>query len=134
MATTFKLNGIYRFDLQAPSILGASLKNVTVVSTMTERSAIRAGLATREIHAKIYSQLPVGTPNNPDAYTYVEFRTMSGETVIMGLPWIKQESIEEITLRPYNVRFDDLPAVDLERLSHLLLTGGFKKFTIALAE
>lgn len=130
----FDINGVYSFDLHAPGILGSSYKNVTCLGTMSEVSAIRAGCATREIHAQVFSQLPIGTPNNPAAYTYVEFQTMTGETVILGLPWIKEDSVQKILSQNYNVKVAGITATDLPRLRNALLSSNFKNFEITLAE
>ena len=131
----FEVNGVYSFDLWAPSILGSSYKNVTILtSEMGERSAIRANCPTRELHAQVFSQLPIGTPNNPAAYNYVEFQTAMGEIVTLGLPWIKEDSIEKVLSSNYNIKVGGMSATDLPRLRNMLLTGGFKDFEITLAE
>jgi hypothetical protein len=132
--TQYEINSVYSFDLHAAGILGSSYKNVTVRGMMNEASAIRAGCATREIHAQVFSQLPIGTPNNPAAYTYVEFETSMGETLILGMPWIKEDSVQKILSNNYNVKVGGISPTDLPRLRNALLTSGFKTFEIELAE
>jgi hypothetical protein len=132
---TFDTNSVYSFDLHAPGILGSSYKNVTcTIGSMSERAAIRADCKTREIHAQVFNQLPIGTPNDAGAYTYAEFQTMTGETVVLGLPWIKEDSVQKILSQNYNVKVAGISSSDLPRLRNALLTSDFKNFEITLAE
>lgn len=133
--TPFKVNSVYSFDLWAPGILGSSYKNVTILSAeMSERSAIRAQCPTRELHAQVFNQLPPGTPNDPAAYSYIEFLTAMGEVVVIGIPWIKEDSIQLVTSRNYNVKVGNISASDLPRLRNALLASKFMDFEISLAE
>jgi len=134
MAAPFEIDSVYSFDLWPAAVLGSSHKNVTCMGVMTERSAIRLGCNTRELHAQVYSSLPAGTPNNPAAYSYAEFKTELGVSFIVGIPWIKEASIQKILSRSYNVKVGNTTAEDLPRLRNALLTSGFKDFVIELAE
>lgn len=132
MASPFDNNKVYSFDMWPAALYGASFKNVTVLGTISEKLA-RASINTREQHINAYPFLPVGTPNNPEAYEYIQIQTQQGEVTTLGIAWIKADSIQEISSRNYRVRVK-ADASELPRLRNALLTSNFKEFEIELDE
>jgi hypothetical protein len=133
MTTAFRNRAVYSFDTWAPAILGSTYQNVTVCAIFDEETAQAQGLNTKQIHASVFSSLPLGTPNDSSAYDYIQVKTESGEKTIFGIAWLKETSIQEITLDSFDIRVSRITASDLPRLRNALFTSGFDSFEIKRA-
>ena len=132
MSTNFQLGSVYSFDMWPVALLGANFKNATVTGILDEKSA-RRFISTRELHANIFPTLPVGTPNNPAAYNYLQITTQQGVDTVIGIAWIKDASVQLILSTTYKVLVGDITASDLPRLRNALLQSGFNNISIDLA-
>jgi len=94
-----------------PSLLIAgSYTRAKVVSIVSFEDANRDIDATA-MHINVYPTLPGGVPNRPDGYYYLKLKTLSGETAVIGLPWIKEETFTVVAAT--SIRFT-IPNVDLD--------------------
>ena len=127
----FKNRAVYSFDVYPVAILGASFANVTVMGTIDEATA-REKLATAEIHAQVYPFLPSGTPDDPTAYDYLRFKTLTGETVTIGIPWIKPESVVLVDAKTLDITVGQVKSEDVTIIRNLLVQAGYKNLAMNL--
>ena len=127
MAGTFELRKRYNFTTKAPAILGAEYRNVMVASIMTATEAVKySDVLTLHEQIRTVLNLDLEVAN----CTYIKFRTLDGETVILALEYINSDSIVEV--KTVNIRVDVLEAntddilIIQERLKEL----GYSKFKI----
>ena len=127
MAGTFELRKRYNFTTKAPAILGAEYRNVMVESIMTATEAVKySDVLTLHEQIRTVLNLDLEVTN----CTYIKFRTLDGETVILALEYINSDSIVEV--KTVNIRVDVLEAntddilIIQERLKEL----GYSKFKI----
>lgn len=127
MAGTFELRKRYNFSTKAPAILGAEYRNVMVESIMTATEAVKySDVLTLHEQLRTVLNLDIEVTN----CTYIKFKTLDGETVIIALEYINSESIVEV--KTVNIRVDILEAntddilIIQERLKEL----GYGKFKI----
>lgn len=127
MAGTFELRKRYNFTTKAPAILGAEYRNVMVESIMTATEAVKySDVLTLHEQIRTVLNLDLEVAN----CTYIKFRTLDGETVILALEYINSDSIVEV--KTVNIRVDILEAntddilIIQERLKEL----GYSKFKI----
>ena len=127
MAGTFELRKRYNFSTKAPAILGAEYRNVMVESIMTATEAVKySDVLTLHEQIRTVLNLDLEVAN----CTYIKFRTLDGETVILALEYINSDPIVEV--KTVNIRVDVLEAntddilIIQERLKEL----GYSKFKI----
>ena len=127
MAGTFELRKQYNFTTKATAILGAEYRNVMVESIMTATEAVKySDVLTLHEQIRTVLNLDLEVAN----CTYIKFRTLDGETVILALEYINSDSIVEV--KTVNIRVDILEAntddilIIQERLKEL----GYSKFKI----
>ena len=127
MAGTFELRKRYNFSTKAPAILGAEYRNVMVESIMTATEAVKySDVLTLHEQIRTVLNLDLEVAN----CTYIKFKTLDGETVILALEYINSDSIVEV--KTVNIRVDILEAntddilIIQERLKEL----GYSKFKI----
>lgn len=97
---------------------------------MDAASAALYGVDTAALHANVYPTLPAGTPNRHDGYPYAKLTTATKGTVIVGLPWIKSDTVQIIESIRAVVEVDNLTVDKLRLLRDVLLANGFTSIKI----
>ncbi len=131
MSSTFVVNGKYNFEVFPIQILGNEFKNVTVLGVV-HPSIAQNFLDLEASHVQIYPYLPSGTPDNARGYEYLMIRTVSGETTVLGLPWINAETITIVESGTLMVEIIDVTSQDIQRVSDALIANGFNAFNIKM--
>lgn len=131
MTTPFSLHKTYSFNVYPVSLLGDDFKNVTVLSVLGYQTA-RMFADVDAIHANVYPYLPAGSPSDPSTIDYVQLKTASGEQVILGIPWINEDTIELKESGRMSVLIEDVGSVDVARVRAALAQNGYKIVKIEL--
>lgn len=118
------------FNVYPSAILGATFTNVRVLGILDASIARQLGLDTAAMHANVYPTLPPGTPNDPTGYLYVRIQHQSGEQQILGLPWIKSETIVALNYNTINAKISNVTPEDSERVLAALNANGFNAIEI----
>lgn len=118
------LNSVVSFELYAESILGINRRNVKILGILDAQDASRY-IEPVTMHAAVYASLPDDTPNDFSAYPYLKIKLESGETEAIGLPWIRDESYEEIALSDLQLRLNNISPSRRADLMNLLAANGF---------
>lgn len=128
----FQIRQVYNFDTYAPGVLGGSFKNVTVLAVMDRDTAAR-DVDVMALHVQVYPQLPPDSvPNSSAAYDYVKIRTSAGDETILGLAWIKPESVEIVQTRVITATIGDVGAADVSRIKSILAQNGYSTVAITI--
>lgn len=125
MSYPFNLKGVYNFDVYPSAILGTDWQRVTVMAVFDYETALAQGVDIPALHAQVYSYLPSGTPDDPSQYDYVKLRTASGSTVILGIAWIKLDSVAEVDSVSLVVTIDNVSSSDVDRVRAALSQNNF---------
>ena len=127
----FATRKVYSFDVYPSSILGTGFKNVTVQAILDYHSAL-AFADLDALHVNIFPHLPSGTPNRPQDFDYLWIRTQNGDTTIIGIPWIVEETIQLVESLKMNVVIDGVGSIDIDRVRACLSQNGYDKTEISL--
>lgn len=131
--TNFQIGAMYSFEVYAPSILTSSFKNVVAEGVLREAQAKQLGLDTRAMHARVFPYLPSGTPNDPSAYNYALFRTLTGETTILGIPWIRDSTVSLIDAQTLSIKIGNVDATkDIPIIRNALSQLGYNQVDISV--
>jgi hypothetical protein len=131
MTIQFQTRKVYSFDLHPSSILGTGFNNVTVQAILDYQSAL-AFADLDALHVNVFPHLPPGTPNRPQDFDYLWLRTQNGDTTIIGIPWIVEETIELVESLKMNITIEDVGSIDIERVRACLSQNGYNKIAISL--
>lgn len=132
MPTTFQPRKVYSFEVYPSAILGTGFKNVTVQAILDYHSAL-AFADLEALHVNVYPHLPAGTPNRPQDFDYLLVRTDSGDTTIIGIPWIVDETVVIVQSMKITAVIDGVGSADLERVRACLSQNGYDKISLSLS-
>lgn len=128
----FQIRQVYNFDTYAAALLGNNFKNVTVLAIMDRETAAKEA-DVHAMHVQVYPYLPAGTPNDPNAYDYVKVKTTTGQTMILGIAWIKEDSIQLVESRIITVKISNVSASDIPRVRDALVANGFNQVEMSIS-
>ncbi len=127
----FQLKQVYSFSVHPVAVLGNNFNNVTIVGLMDQDQANKE-IDTQALHVQVYPYLPTGTPNRPDGYDYVKIKFPSGDTSILGLAWIKEDTVTKIVSSTINVKLGNVSPADVTRVRNALVQNGFNDIEISV--
>jgi hypothetical protein len=115
----------FSFETYSPGRLGNGFQDVRLEGVMSAQMAANFGVDIYALHQNVYASLPQGTPNDPTQYGWVRFATQSGEYQIIGIPYIRPESIMLSTGGTFNLVFQNKTDTDLQRIMTALSANGY---------
>lgn len=117
----------FSFEVYPTSIIGNNFQDVRLEGILSARAAASYGVDIEALHANVYPTLPEGTvPNDPFQYSYIRIQYPSGEYGVIGIPWIRPESIVLSQGGKVMLTFDDKTQVDLDRILLALSSNGYR--------
>jgi hypothetical protein len=128
----FKIRQVYSFDVHPVAILGTDFKNVTVLGVVDQETA-NQWIDTHAFHINVFPFLPAGTPNQPDGYNYLKIKTQSGAVTVIGMAWIKEDTIQSITSTKITVTLEQVTPDDVPRIRSALAQNGFNSMAIKVS-
>lgn len=131
--TTLAVGKRYNFEVYAPNILG-SFKNVTVLGIVDSSMANREA-DVYALHIQIFSYLPPGSINDPTKYDYVIVRNENGSRTILGIPFIRTNTIEEVGSKRITVTIGgSVTSADVTRVRAALVANGFTELDVQISD
>lgn len=125
---TDHIGSAVRFDTAAPSVLGANRANVTVVAVLDLDTAMLLS-DVRSKHAQVKNYLQ-SLPQSAGSYSYVKLRYSNGDVEVLGVPWIKNDTIEVITNRKMVITIPSITDSTENLVKQALLQNGISDFKI----
>ncbi len=86
------------------------------------------------LHINVFPSLPAGTPNRAQDFDYLLLRTAGGDTTVVGVPWIIEESVTLVESLKIVATIEDVSSGDLDRVRICLLQNGFDKISLQLVQ
>lgn len=126
----FQIDGIYSFEVYPTAIIGTNFKNVKVEGVINQSMAEALGFDTKALHAAVYPSLPSSTVNDPSKYNYLKIKTPSGQTQILGLPWINMNTVQQINLGKFIIEIDNESSSSQQKILTTLAANGYKVTSI----
>jgi hypothetical protein len=115
----------FSFEIYPTALFGNNFRNVTLDGIISANMAVSYNFDVASFHARVYPTLPPGlVTDNPFSYGYVRFQYPSGEYAIMGIPWIRPESIQIDTGSKYVLVFNSRTQPDIDRIMTALSANG----------
>ncbi len=120
------LNQVFSFEVYPTNVIGNNFRNVRLEGIFNAKGAMAFGMDVEAMHAAIYPALPAGVPNNPFDYDYIRIQFPNGEYTMIGIPWIRQETIQISTAGQVVLVFENKTDVDIERMVNALSANGYR--------
>lgn len=127
----FKVGASYTFNTYAPAILGNTIKNAVLSAIVNYATAKKFG-AVDFTQSRVFSYLPAGTPNDPQRFTYLIFKTESDAELVLAVPWINESTIETSDTTTLVVRVRGAGANDARNIKELMALAGWHQTTITV--
>lgn len=126
MTTLYEVQIGQRFSFQVypTAIIGNAFADVVMEGIISADIARAYNFDIYSMHSNVYPTLPAGTPNDPTQYSYIMVKMANGERQIVGIPWIRQDSITISTGGTIQLIFSNKTALDLERIQAALSANG----------
>lgn len=117
----------FSFEVYGTSVLGNNFKDVRLEGIISAATAAAYGVDIEALHAAVYPTLPQGSaPINPFQYNYIRIQYPSGEYAILGIPWIRPETVEVAEGGTLTLSFQDKTPSDVDRILMALSSNGYR--------
>jgi len=117
----------FSFEVYPTAILGNHFRDVKLEGILSARSAASYGVDIAALHANVYPTLPSGSvQNDPFTYGYIRIQFPSGEFSVVGIPWIRQDTVQVASGGRIVLAFEDKTQVDLDRMLMALSSNGYR--------
>lgn len=119
------LGSVVSFEMYPSMLVAASYTRARVEGILNFQDASRYIDATA-MHINVYPTLPESTPNKADAYYYLKLKLLSGETAVIGIPWIKESTYQIVASNSLRFTIPDVDVDDEEIIRTQLTALGYK--------
>ncbi|AEH03473.1 hypothetical protein AVT69_gp047 [Pseudomonas phage PhiPA3] len=104
------------FELYPSSQYGNNFQNVTLAATMDSRLAQKLGFDPIAAHQNVWPSLPSGVPNDATQYNYFQVDFDNGSSQILGIPWIRADSLTIHNGKTLTLVFEDIDETRKDRI------------------
>ncbi len=125
------LSSTVSFEVYPTQILGTGFTNAKVIGVVQASQVRFVGVDAVALHATVYATLPPGTPNRYDGYLYVILALSNGQTTAVGLPWIRAETLRQVTTRKMQLVLQDIDPDQEPLVLRALSANGFKAVDVS---
>jgi hypothetical protein len=122
----FEIGTIVSFNLYPAAILGTGYTNAKVLAILDSGTAAVLGYDVAARHANVFSTLPSGVPNDFTAYSYLKLLLATGDTTVIGIPWIIQSSLVVASVSSIQFTVQNITPSDQNTILQVLSAAGFK--------
>ncbi len=126
MITNF-IGSTVKFDTAAPAALGSNRQNVTVLAVLDLDTAMLLS-DVRAKHAQVKNYIS-DLPSSAGAYSYVKLRYGNGDVEVLGVPWIRHDTIEVIDARELFIRVRNATPSTENIIRQAFLQNGIEDFS-----
>lgn len=107
---------VISFEVYPSAQYGNNFKAVTLQAVFDANIARMLGFDVVSANQNVYQSLPPGTPVDPTQYNYFQIRFASGETQILGVPWIRAGTLSVHNGKRLTMVFDDFDETRKDRI------------------
>lgn len=127
------LNATVSFDLHADHVLGTGVTRAKVLAYLDAETA-GIFLDVPAVWANVYPSLPAGTASDFRAYPFLKLRLGNGETTVVSLAWIRDETLRIETTRRMQLVIDNVSPADQNAILEALAANGFSAVAVSFPE
>jgi len=124
---------VISFEVYPSAILGTNFNDVRVEAILDAETTRLLGYDPWSMHANVYPTLPDGTPNDPNDYMFVRVRQGSGETTIVGMPWIRESTVTLSSNSVVSLKVVDVGPEDVTKIVNALSANGYTATDVTLS-
>lgn len=110
--------------------LDEHMKHLKFVALLDAMTCVQLGFDAPAKHHQYISSLPPGVSNDWRSYKYAKFVNAHGDSVILGVPWIKSGSIVEDDDAPYVIKVWGVDSSAISSLRSMMIANGIEHFEI----
>lgn len=121
----FTIGEVVSFNFYPASILGTGYKNAKVLAIIDMGTAIILGYDPAALHANVYPTLPAGVPNDPSEYSYLKLLLANGQTTVVGISWIIDNSLTVVSVSSIQFTVNGVSPSDQNTIIQALAAAGF---------
>ena len=124
---------IVSFELYPSTLLG-NIQHMHVDAVINYATANRLGFDPTAMHVRVYPTLPEGTENRADSYQYVMLSKPNDPPVIVGLPWIKENTV--VFHQSFNAQIvvENVEPGDETTIRQILHANGFNAVSVKITQ
>lgn len=126
-----EFNSTVSFDVYPSSIIGAQFRDVKVTGFL-DRDTAAFWIDPESMHINVYPTLPSGVPDDPSQYTYVKLKHPNGNISVIGLPWIREDTIQTTERGRLKIEVEDVGPRDQETIRKALAANGYRAAKVTL--
>lgn len=115
----------FSFEVYPSSIMGNNFKDVVLEGVLSPDMARAFGIDIVSLHANVYRTLPSTVPNDPTKYNYIRVRHQNNSFSVVGIPYVRPDSVVISTHGVLNLRFDGVTQQDQTRILNALSANGY---------
>jgi hypothetical protein len=127
-----KPKAVVNFSVYPSAILAANFTSVRVEAIIDAETARLLGFDPWSMHVNVYPTLPEGVPDDPNDYLFVRVKFNSGETTILGIPWIREDSIEQVSYTTISLKIPNVGPGDVDKVVKALSANGYSASDVKL--
>ena len=126
-----QFGNVISFDVYPSAILGTEFKDVQVLATLDKDTAM-LWIDADSMHINVFPTLPPGVPDDPNQYQYVKLRHTNGNVSVIGIPWIRAQTVEVSTRGTLTILVENATPEDRERVVRALSANGYRAAKVTL--
>lgn len=107
---------VISFEVYPSAQYGNNFQAVTLQAVFDANIARVLGFDIIAANQNVYQSLPSGTPIDPTQYSYFQIVFASGETQILGVPWIRSGTLTVHNGKRLTMVFDDIDETRKNRI------------------
>ncbi len=117
------------FQVYPSAILTDDFRDVKIVGVVNYEAA-NSYISTARMHTNVFPTLPTGTPDDYRLYEYALIRKQDGKLTAIGVPWIRETSIEVTGTIEIIITIRDKGIDDIPRIRQILTQNGIGNIAI----
>lgn len=110
---------------------GVQFRNLKFLAELDIGTILALKIDAPALHQQYAPYLPDGSPETYLDYPYAKFSDFDGKNVYLGIPWIKEVSIVEVTAVDYTIKLRAPTQEQITNLRAMMVQNGIADFTIS---
>ncbi|MBN22806.1 MAG: hypothetical protein CL678_16085 [Bdellovibrionaceae bacterium] len=124
IAENIAIGSTISFSVYGEQVLGSGFKRAKVQALLDPETAMRYADVVA-MHSQVLPFLPEGTPSSYSGYYYLKLKMPNQTTTIVGVPWIKLETVEVYSATSLQFDIHNVSPQDQDRIRRLLLANNY---------
>lgn len=123
------------FAVYAPEILTSGFTNAKINGDIDMETAQQLGLDVQAKHNNLYPLIKAqGYADDPSSYGYIRVTKENGQVVILGVPWIMENTIVVKQRNRITVDIPDVGVNDIALVKAALVSNGYPDAVVKLVD